>query len=323
MENKRPLFTIVVPVYNVEKYLRQCLDSVLKQKYEDYECIVVNDGSTDGSELIAKEYIDKDYRFSVYSQENEGLSGARNTGIKHSKGKYIVLLDSDDFIKVDALEALAKIVEKDNPDVIVNSSIAYYGKSNKAIPYKWIAPKQWECEGQLLDIISNSQKYVLAAWCLVVRREYLLGNELLFYPRIKHEDELWVPQVIVNAKKIAINSEPYYYYRCDRSGSITQTFDIKKCFDKIFIVDELIRFSERQDESNGKYIKKRCAKIITGTIREAEKYKKNEEYSKLINEIQKRVWILKFQNKKKYRILYVFCNIFGVHFVSMIWNFKK
>lgn len=322
MGNKLPLFSIVVPIYNVENYLKECLDSVVGQTFSDFECIMVNDGSTDHSESIARQYVNRDCRFAIYSQENQGLSGARNTGIQHSNGKYVVFLDSDDFIKSTALEKLSEIVEKEQPDVIVSSSIAYYDDSRKLIPREWDIPEKWNCQGQLLDIISDSPNFVLAAWCLVVKRAYLLEKQLMFYPHLKHEDELWVPQVIVNAKKIAINPNPYYCGRCDRVGSITQTPNIRKSFDKIFIVDELLRFSEKQSKENAKYIKKRCAKLVTGIVREVQKYANEKDYWKLCDELKRRLMIVNFEDHIKYKILYIACSCFGIANVSKIWNMR-
>lgn len=322
MEGNSPRFSIVVPIYNVEKYLKECLDSVVGQTFPDFECIMVNDGSTDNSEKIAKQYADGDCRFSVYTQENQGLSGARNTGIRYAKGEYIVFLDSDDFIKLNALEELSKIVKKERSDVIVSSSIAYYDDSQNLIPREWNIPEQWDCQGQLLDIISNSPNFVLAAWCLVVRRNYLLEKRLMFYPRLKHEDELWVPQAIINAQKITINPNPYYCGRCDRPGSITQTLNIRKLFDKIFIVDELIRFADKQSDNNEIYIKKRCAKIITGIIREIDRYRNNKDYLKLSREIQNRLKVLTYQDQRKYKLLYILCRVFGVRAISLVWNLR-
>ena len=322
MGNKSPLFSIVVPIYNVESYLKECLDSVVNQTFSDFECIMVNDGSTDSSQAIAQQSANNDWRFAIYSQENQGLSGARNAGIQHSDGKYIVFLDSDDFIKSTALENLSKIVKKEQPDVIVSSSIAYYDDSQKLIPREWNIPEQWNCQGQLLDIISDSPKFVLAAWCLVVKREYLLEKQLMFYPHLKHEDELWVPQAIVNAKKIAINPNPYYCGRCDRVGSITQTPNIRKSFDKIFIVDELLRFAEKQSEENAKYIKKRCAKLVTGVVREVQKYANEKDCWKLCDELKRRLTILNFEDHVKYKILYIACSCFGIANVSRIWSLR-
>ena len=94
------LFSIIIPVYNVEKYLRDCLDSVLAQTYPDWEAVCVNDGSTDGSSVILEEYSSKDSRFKVFNQANGGLSLARNTGLDEAKGDYILFLDSDDWLEM-------------------------------------------------------------------------------------------------------------------------------------------------------------------------------------------------------------------------------
>ena len=101
-----PKFSIIVPVYNVESYLAKCLDSILCQSYKDYEIIAINDGSTDNSSKILKEYVDKYDNIIVINQENQGLSQARNNGVKEAKGEYIIFADSDDFIEKDLLKKI-------------------------------------------------------------------------------------------------------------------------------------------------------------------------------------------------------------------------
>jgi glycosyltransferase involved in cell wall biosynthesis len=97
MDNK-PTISIIVPVYNTEKYLRRCLDSIVAQTFKDYECIIVDDGSTDGSAAICDEYEKKDSRFKVLHKENEGVSAARNVGIEYAEGEFITFVDSDDYL---------------------------------------------------------------------------------------------------------------------------------------------------------------------------------------------------------------------------------
>ena len=103
-----PKYTVVIPVYNVEAYLRQCLDSVAHQTFPDWEAICVNDGSTDGSATILEDYASKDGRFKIVAQPNRGLSAARNTGMDAAKGEYILFLDSDDWLEPNALEVLSE-----------------------------------------------------------------------------------------------------------------------------------------------------------------------------------------------------------------------
>ena len=110
MENE--LISIVVPIYNVDNYLRQCLDSIQNQTYQNFECLLINDGSPDNSADICREYVSKDARFRYFEKENGGVASARNLGIKYSKGKYITFIDSDDWVDLDYLEVLhSKIKE--------------------------------------------------------------------------------------------------------------------------------------------------------------------------------------------------------------------
>ena len=126
-----PQISVVLPVYNVEEYLRQCLDSLANQTFEDFEVICVNDGSGDSSLSILEEYASEDERFKIISQENKGLSGARNTGMDYIKGKYTIFVDSDDWLELNALEKLYnKIIALDSD--ILNCKIKYV-KNNKIL----------------------------------------------------------------------------------------------------------------------------------------------------------------------------------------------
>ena len=106
------LISIIVPIYNVEKYLRQCLDSIQNQTYQNFECLLINDGSPDNSADICREYVEKDSRFRYFEKENGGLSDARNHGIRQSKGSYLTFVDSDDWLENDALQLLYGALEK-------------------------------------------------------------------------------------------------------------------------------------------------------------------------------------------------------------------
>lgn len=320
MVNNYPLFSIIIPIYNVEKYLTNCLDSVVKQTYSNFECIMINDGSTDNSGKIAKEYVKKDTRFRLFSQENQGLSVARNEGIKRSIGKYLVFLDSDDFIEENALNILSDYIVFKNPDIIVSSSKAYYEYNDRIVTRKWVLLKQWKKGGEILNSISCDKEFVLAAWCIVVNKEFLQKNGLFFYPNLKHEDELWVPKVIIESENIALNDCPFYCNRADRPGSITQNHNIKKMFDKLFIIDELLKYSNLKDGVDKQALCRRCAKLLTGIVLGLYNYKMDECFKQLCKETQKRIHILKFETQRKYRLLYYMCNCFGVKNSSYIYN---
>ena len=126
MEKINSLVTIVVPVYNVEKYLRKCLNSIVNQTYENIEIICVDDGSPDNSINILNEFAQSDKRVKIIRQENQGLSGARNTGINNAIGKYIMFIDSDDWIELNMVELMVNKIENENLDLVVCGNTNYY-----------------------------------------------------------------------------------------------------------------------------------------------------------------------------------------------------
>ena len=122
--------SVIVPVYNAEQYLRECLESLVNQTLEDLEIICVNDGSTDSSPKILEEYASKDSRIKIFHQENQGVSAARNLGISKVQGEYLVFVDSDDWIELNALEILYKTIDKRKSDILLFSNYRYYGDSS-------------------------------------------------------------------------------------------------------------------------------------------------------------------------------------------------
>ena len=118
---KGELISIIVPIYNVEKYLRQCLDSIMNQTYRNFECLLINDGSPDNSADICREYVSKDSRFRYFEKENGGISSARNLGIEHSKGEYITFIDSDDWVDSDYLEVLYNSLVDERADIAIST----------------------------------------------------------------------------------------------------------------------------------------------------------------------------------------------------------
>ena len=315
--NKTKKFSFIIPVYNMEKYLTECLNSVLNQTVKDFEVILINDGSTDSSGELCDQYSTKyDFVHTIH-QENQGLSEARNAGIKLANGEYIILLDSDDFIRENALEILSKIIDGKRPDVIINNYYYTYDNGEHFYSNEWNTPTNLKCSGEVLMACSSKNGIVLMACCVVVKRECL---NVLFYPGISHEDELWIPQVIIGNSNIVFNTEPYYCYRIGRPGSITQRLDVKKMFDKLFIIDELMKISKKQSRIDCYAIEQRCARILTGLIFELNKYRITNSYQNIAGEIRKRLWILRFGDGMRYKALLVLCVFLGVKNVSFVWN---
>lgn len=315
-----PRFSIIVPVYNVEKYLAECVSSVLNQTYKDYEIILVNDGSTDSSAQICNEYSEKYNFISVQHQTNQGLSEARNTGIRISTGEYLVFLDSDDFLKKDALEVLSGIIEKHRPEVIINNYYLVEDGTNNFFCKPWKMQETYKNSGKVLIECSAPTGITLTAWSIVVERKYLMKHGLMFYPGIKHEDELWTPQVIVQSDNVILNGKAFYCYRTERAGSIVKVPDARKLFDKLFVIDELIKFSKSLEGMRRSAIEQRCSKILTGVIRDLYTYRDTKEFDKISKGVRERLWVLKFGPKFKYKVLYIGCLVVGNKKVSEMWN---
>lgn len=205
-----PKFSIIIPVYNVEKYIKECLDSVLNQTYKDYEVIVVNDGTKDNSIEIAKEY-----PFKIINQKNQGLSVARNTGVKHAKGEYILFLDSDDYLEKDTLKEIEKSLDN-TPDIVrFQIKEVFENKEDKEHPEASFINKDG------IESFEEIVKYhfIENAWCYAINRKYYNKHKFQFRPGTVHEDFGLIPLVIINAKIVSSIDYIGYNYR-QRQGSI-------------------------------------------------------------------------------------------------------
>lgn len=234
-------FSIIIPVYNVEKYLRECLDSVLNQTFADWDAICVNDGSTDGSAAILEEYGNKDNRFRIISQPNGGLSAARNTGLKAATGEYVLFLDSDDWIEDNALEILSN--DLDDEDMLCFSGRRYYEHEGLYLEADLLKERSYVSG---MDYYNENalQSRDFAFVCVVLRayrRTFLIENCLWFKEGIYHEDNLFTPIACYYAKKVRQVSDCLYDYRV-RANSITTTGNVKRLRDLLGTANTLAAF---------------------------------------------------------------------------------
>ena len=218
---KEPMITVIVPVYQVHQYIRECVESLMYQTYKNLEIILVDDGSTDGSEKLCDEYAEMDGRIRTIHQKNRGLSGARNAGLDNVNGEYIAFIDSDDFVKNNYIEELYNLILKYNADIAICS----YEKSETGI-FKNCNEKDKEIcmssEELLKRWHGKYKKYETVVWNKLYHRN--IFNRQSFTIRFpegrKHEDVLISHLLIQNAKKIALTTGIFYLYRI-REGSIT------------------------------------------------------------------------------------------------------
>ncbi len=231
------LFSVIIPVYNTEKYLSECVDSVLNQSYKDYEIILINDGSKDRSRGICDAYANCNGKIKVIHQENGGLSKARNTGIQAAKGDYLIFLDSDDILlDEDALSEFSICIDKYKPDVLMYLPKEYNEDFSSVVaehtPYAWNSGNIDDSTTLVNDIYRNEHIYVTMASTKVIRREYCIENNLLFTPSIYHEDDEWVARLLLHEPKIAFCPHAFYGYR-HRENSIISTVSPEKIIKKV------------------------------------------------------------------------------------------
>lgn len=233
-------FSIIIPVYNVEQYLRDCLNSVVLQSHCDYEVICVNDGSTDGSLAILEEFQKKYNQITVITQQNKGLSGARNAGIRTAKGDYLFFLDSDDWIETTALEVLVR--QLSGEDMVCFNGRRFFENGETEEPDTGISESNlsgWEYYNKYA-LVPRKFHFVCTVLRLY-RREYILKNNLFFEEGIYHEDNLFTPLACYYAQVVKVIPDCLYIYRI-REGSIMQTGNMKRLYDKITVANKLSDF---------------------------------------------------------------------------------
>ena len=219
---KKTKFSIIIPAYNVEKYIKETIQSVLNQTYDNYEIIVINDGSTDKTEEVIKSI--KDKRIKLVNQNNKGVSAARNNGIKHATGDYIIFIDSDDYIEDFALEYVnEKINENKKNTTFVGSFNTVYDKGC----YRNCKCEELEAEyingkdkASVIDYL-YSKRIIYTVWRFVVSRKLIIDNNLFFKEGIIHEDEEWVPSLLAASKNFALLDRIYYNYRIRKKSIMT------------------------------------------------------------------------------------------------------
>ena len=227
----RPKFSIIVPVYNVEKHLSRCLQSLVDQTFMDIEIICVNDGSTDGSLEILKGFAGTDNRIVIIDQENKGVAAARNAGIRAAEGEYILFVDSDDYITEDACDVLYRECVQTSPDMIV------FGAS--AFPYIDDNDHRWLYEAVKVDCRKSYENPVAALfseksskpfiWKICYNRSLFKDKGLMFREDMKYgEDMLMLFEAYPLAESVLFIPDTLYNYICARSDSLTVAAAKKK-----------------------------------------------------------------------------------------------
>lgn len=245
------LLSLIIPIYNVEKYLRYCIDSVLKQNFSDMEIILVDDGSPDNSGKICDEYAERDNRIKVIHKENGGISSARNEGLRAVKGDYVMFMDSDDYWneKVSLKEMFETVKANPSTDMFIFSSLDYIeGKG-------FFIRKEHEVLGNVpTDTVRNCYTALIkngnievSACTKILKKKFLIDNDLFFRDKILSEDSEWTLRLIRVLKNVQIINVPLYICRLKRQGSITNTVGKKNVLDLISVINLSMDFYKTND----------------------------------------------------------------------------
>jgi len=232
----QPLLSIIVPIYNVEQYLDRCIQSILNQTYQNLEIILVDDGATDCSGAIADSYAAKDKRIKVFHKENGGLSDARNYGLEHVTGDYILFIDSDDFIVNIMCERLITVASSNNADIVSCNYYIYRGDDDISIHNMSVQDDKRTFTGMdmLRYYLLKTEPFDLnVVWNKIFKLDLFNGVEPVRFPKGRvQEDNFTIFRLFLNANSIVTVNEPLYYY-VQRAGSIMANFTRRFMIDTI------------------------------------------------------------------------------------------
>ena len=212
------LVSIIIPVFNVENYLAQCLDSVLAQTYQHLEIIVVNDGSYDGSGRICREYAMQDSRIKVHNQPNQGLAAARNAGLNVATGEYVTFIDADDFIVPDYVSHLAAQIQRQRAEIVIGGQYVLDEASGNFLIYYNEQNYQVYLPTKVTLLAKLTESRFITVWGELFHRS--LFDHLRFPDGRYHEDAFVIAKLYLKAKRIVVLDESLYCYR-KRAGSIS------------------------------------------------------------------------------------------------------
>lgn len=298
--------TIIVPVYNVEKYIEECLESIYSQKINDFEVLCVDDKGNDNSIKIVEEFISKNNisNLKIISQpENKGLSEARNLGINNAEGKYICFLDSDDKLEIGGIEKLLIQAEKEDLDIVEGKIIEVF--ETECNIELGTAQENRE-DSEVMDgdtyfkqTIKNNE-YLSIACCRIFKKENLKNN-IYFYPNIKFEDEEFSPRAIISAKRVQYINVPFYIYRRRDNSITTNMFNDEKWYHSyIKVIDNLERFAKKiRGKKSYRYLKNRIGQIALSILKNPIAYGADKIYiNKIIAEVKtKKIYKIPMKSK--------------------------
>jgi glycosyltransferase involved in cell wall biosynthesis len=321
-----PLVSIIVPVYNVEPYLKKCVDSIICQTYDNLEIILVDDGSPDNCGKICDEYATHDERVKVIHKENGGLSDARNAGTEIAKGNYISFIDSDDFVTQNYVEYLYGLIAKHGADI---STCGYLPirengvviKSKNSLTENRVYNKENFKKMFSVMLYEENTTIYDSAWAKLYKKSLFADVQ---FPKGKlFEDVRTTPQLLQKADKVIFGKEKHYFYQIRQNSIITQEFS-EKNYDFINAIDEMCQFIGSNYSGMERACARRCISAIIRVLRqmvESESFDKraaNGLRRKILRKGKYLIFDMKTPKRDKFAI---FALLFGIRSFAVCWDF--
>lgn len=268
--NASTKFSIIVPCYNVEKYIDECVYSVINQTYSNWELILVNDGSTDGTKEKLDAFAAQDNRIIVLDKPHGGLPNTRNYGINYLSGDYLALLDGDDFFELDHLQNEAKIIEKKHCDMIIHNCIIEYSKTGNNRRILFSIPKEEIDNCEKIGIVFSRNNYLPAsAWLTTYYIDFLKRNKFYYGEEYTcSEDVDFFFQAFCASPQIAFSSNSFYYYRQDNPSSMTNNLTATMEIDRLRIFKKWYDYyrENKQDSFDSEMILEKISNDLCAQI---------------------------------------------------------
>ena len=290
---KEEKISIIIPIYNAEKYIERCLKSIINQTYQNLEILVINDGSTDGTIKYIEEIKKNDERIIIINKNNEGVSIARNIGISQSTGKYITFIDADDWLEPNAIEILYDEIKKNNVDIVRGNYYRNYDENNMVQPNNYISKYE--------NIKLNEDNYInnfiedlyleripCYVWLLMIKRE-IIFNKIFFPSKISMmEDTIFYLRMLYKYKEIYISDKKIYHYFCNENSACKSVSYLERNINDAInvskIIKKIVMENEKKFAINIKKINGLCIRRVLRNM-----YRIFVEQKQDIKEIYKRL----------------------------------
>lgn len=317
MDKSDELISIIVPVYNVEKYVKKCIESIIEQTYKNLEIILIDDGSTDESGKICDEFNNKDKRIKVIHKQNGGLSDARNVGIDNANGEYVSFIDSDDYVNDDYIELLFDTVKQYDADMSIASHRVIYEKNiiDRSTGENFCTePKE------ILEMLLYDNGIDTSAWGKLYKKS--LFNEIRFPKGRLFEDSATTYKLIDKSKKIAVCSKPIYNYVIRNNSISNENFSEKK-LDLIVSTEEMTNYIKNNYPELEKACNRRLMYAYLSTLTQLAKSKvKNKKIQKKLMEYicKNRRSVLRDKSIPKRDRIGLLSTVLGFHCFKYVWK---